>query len=63
MAKKEASLCSQYTNMNNELKRLEECFKKKSASYEKAYLNALSNISNCRKNGILNEEYEQVLFI
>lgn len=60
MAKKEISLFGQYTKMNNELQQLEESFKKKSAQFSKAYQNAMSNVSSCRKYGISNEEYKQV---
>lgn len=60
MTKKEFVLNGQYTSMNNELKQLEESFKKKSALYEKMYQTAMANVSTCRKHSITNEEYKQV---
>ena len=60
MSKKEIVLYSQYTNMNKELKQLEDSFKKNSVQYEKLYQTATSNISTCRKHGISNDEFKQV---
>lgn len=60
MAKKELALFDQYSNMNNELKRLEDAYVKKSVQYEKVYQAALSSVSICRKHGISNEYFIQV---
>mmetsp|Transcript_22753 Transcript_22753/g.38506 ORF Transcript_22753/g.38506 Transcript_22753/m.38506 type:complete len:857 (-) Transcript_22753:412-2982(-) len=60
MSKKENVLFGQYTKMNDELKKLQDSFTKKSTLFSKAYQNAISNVSSCRKYGISSEEYSKV---
>jgi hypothetical protein len=62
MQKKEKTLFGQYTNMNTELKKLEDSYKKKSVLYDKAYQTAATNIASCKKHDIFNkEEFKKVM--